>query len=70
MSWIPWKIINPSKRNADKHIGHQHHLCDLVRRGEVSLEQFKEFVRDPNYICKKCARTAKTSINLCHPVPL
>jgi hypothetical protein len=69
MSWIPW-ITSSRKRNVDKHIGHRHHLCDLVRRGEVSQEQLKEFVRDPNYICNKCGRSAKTAANLCEPKQL
>ena len=66
-------LLTPSrKRRAEfyKHIGHQHHLCDLVKRGEVSLEQLKEFVRSSNYICKKCGRTAKAASNLCEPEQL
>ena len=69
MPWIPW-LTHSRNRNADKHIGHRHHLCDIVKHGEVSLEQLKEFVRDPNYICNKCGRTAKTASNLCEPVKL
>jgi hypothetical protein len=69
MSWIPW-ITSSRKQHADKHIGHRHHLCDLVKRGEVTLDQLKEFVRDSNYVCNKCGRTAKTASNLCKPVQL
>jgi hypothetical protein len=52
------------------HIGHRHHLCSMAEAGEVSLEQIKDLVRNPKFICKVCARTAANSDNLCEPVPL
>ena len=49
------------------HIGHKHHLCSMVESGIVSLEQIKDVVRDPQFICKICGRVARTSDNLCDP---
>ncbi len=52
------------------HIGHANHLCDMAERGEVTLAQMKEMVKDPKFICKKCGRVAAKEENLCEPVPL
>ena len=52
------------------HIGHRQHLCDIVERGEVSLEQMKELVTDAKFICKTCGRVAAAEENLCEPEPL
>jgi ribosomal protein S27AE len=34
------------------------------------LEEYREWVREPRYICKKCGRVARRSRDLCKPVPL
>ncbi len=52
------------------HIGHSNHLCDLADRGQISSEQMKALVRNPQYICRKCGRIAHNADNLCEPVPL
>lgn len=52
------------------HIGHRHHLCDMAEKGLVPLEQMKELVRDPKYICRKCGRVATNQENLCEAVSL
>ena len=52
------------------HIGHRNHLCDMAKRGEVTLEQMKSLVRGGQYICKQCGRVAIKANNLCHPSPL
>ena len=52
------------------HIGHRNHLCDMAEKGQVTLEQMKALVRDPQFICKKCGRVAHSADNLCEPVSL
>ena len=52
------------------HIGHRNHLCDMAMKGQVTLEQMKELVRDPKYICRKCGRVAANQENLCEAVSL
>ena len=52
------------------HIGHGNHLCDMAEKGQVTLEQMKALVKDPQFICKKCGRVAHSADNLCEPVPL
>lgn len=51
------------------HLGHSKHLCDMTKRG-VDLNTYKELVKDPKFICKKCGRAAAKEENLCEPVPL
>jgi hypothetical protein len=63
-SW-PWE----PERKAP-HIGHHNHLCDLAERGEISLEQMKALVRNPEFICRKCGRLAQKAESLCDPVHL
>jgi predicted RNA-binding Zn-ribbon protein involved in translation (DUF1610 family) len=52
------------------HIGHSNHLCDMSDRGLVTIEQMKELIRNPKFICKKCGRAAKKAENLCEPISL
>lgn len=52
------------------HIGHRQHLCDLVDRGDATLAEFKDLVRDSKFLCKVCGRAAAREENLCDPVPL
>ncbi|UCH03342.1 MAG: hypothetical protein JSV20_00635 [Candidatus Bathyarchaeota archaeon] len=52
------------------HIGHKNHLCDLAESGEATLEQMKDLVRNPKFVCRKCGRAAQKDENLCEPVPL
>ena len=49
------------------HIGHKHHLCSMAENGEIPLDQIKDLVRNPKFICKVCARTAANKDNLCEP---
>ena len=53
-----------------QHIGHRNHLCDLAEQGNITLEQMKELVRNPKFICRKCGRVAAKEENLCEPVSL
>jgi hypothetical protein len=57
-------------RTKAPHVGHKHHLCSMAENGEVSLEQIKDLVRNPKFVCKICARTAANSDNLCEPEAL
>lgn len=50
--------------------GHENHLCKLVVGDQVSFEELKPLVRDPNFICSACGRTANKAENLCAPEPL
>ena len=66
MPYMP--TYTPSPEEAP-HLGHSKHLCDMVKRG-VDLELFKDLVRNPKFICKKCGRAAANDDNLCEPVSL
>jgi hypothetical protein len=35
-----------------------------------NLEEYKDWVRNPLYVCKKCGRVARRSRDLCKPVLL
>jgi hypothetical protein len=41
----------------------------MVKRG-ADLPMYKDLVRNPKFICKKCGRAAAKEENLCEPVPL
>ena len=47
---------------------HEKHICQLAKK--VAIGEIKELVESPNFICKNCARVAKSSENLCHPKSL
>ena len=51
------------------HPAHEQHLCYLQNIGyvESNLEDFKELVKGPKHICKKCGRAAASEKNLCMP---
>ncbi|MEE8570191.1 MAG: hypothetical protein V3S97_04235 [Candidatus Bathyarchaeia archaeon] len=48
-----------------KPMEHPNHLCYMFKSGKVTLEQLKDLVREPMYICKWCGRVAEKSDNLC-----
>ncbi len=60
----------PTMFSLNPHIGHKHHLCAMAESGDVGLEQMKDLVRNPQFMCKRCGRAAKNSDNLCEPVSL
>jgi hypothetical protein len=66
MEEYQWSIVH----EAQPHIGHRNHLCDMAEKGQLSLEQMKALAKDPKFICKKCGRAAHSADNLCEPVPL
>jgi hypothetical protein len=60
----PWFTDVPGVERSP-HIGHKQHLCSMADTGEVTLEQMKDLVRNPKFICKRCGRVAQNSDNLC-----
>jgi len=51
------------------HSGHEDHMCYLVNI-KTDLSKLKEIVKEPQFICKNCARVATDKKNLCNPVKL
>lgn len=51
------------------HPGHEEHLCYLQNVGYVqsNLEEYKELVSNPQFVCKNCGRAANSDKNLCAP---
>ena len=51
------------------HPMHDEHLCYLVNMGfmESNLGDYKKLVKDANFICKSCGRSADSADNLCKP---
>ena len=66
---VPWFADQPGVERSP-HIGHKQHLCSMADTGDVSLEQMKDLVRNPKFICNRCGRVAKNSDNLCEAVAL
>jgi hypothetical protein len=54
---------------TEPHPGHEAHLCMAENMGFVknNLEEYKKFIRNPQFVCKKCGRAAARSENLCQP---
>ncbi len=50
---------------AHDHVGH---LCVLVSEGK--LDEVKELVQAPKFMCFNCGRVADDAQNLCNPMPL
>lgn len=51
------------------HPMHDDHLCYLVNMGYVenNFEDYKERVKDPKFVCKRCGRSANSAESLCQP---
>ncbi len=47
-------------------------FCKRITPGFLKkhLEEYKEWIKEPHYICKKCGRVARRSRDLCEPFPL
>ena len=60
------------KKTDMPHAMHDDHLCYLVNMGylENSFKDYKELVKNPNFVCKKCGRSADSDENLCRPAKL
>ena len=52
-------------RNCD---GHDGHLCVLVSKNKI--DEVRELVQNPKYICFNCGRVADDGHNLCNPMAL
>ncbi len=54
------------------HPGHGKHLCYLNNMGFLISypKEYKELVKNPEYICKVCGRVAASATNLCKPEKL
>jgi len=47
------------------HEGHDQHLCELRKR--MTLDQYRNLIREAKYFCQHCGRSATKSENLCFP---
>ncbi len=54
-----------SCKSKHDHVGH---LCVLMSEGKV--DEVKELVMNPGFICFNCGRVADDAQNLCNPMPL
>jgi rubrerythrin len=47
----------------------EHTLCELVKKDfqKKHLKEYKELVREPVFVCKKCGRAANNANYLCKP---
>jgi hypothetical protein len=54
------------------HPGHSEHLCYLVNLGFHSdqPEQYNELVKNSQFVCQRCGRTAQNKDSLCKPAKL
>lgn len=50
---------------SEKHSGH---LCVLA--SEAMIDQIKDLVQEPKFICFNCGRVADCAESLCNPMPL
>lgn len=58
------------KDKSSKRLPTNETLCELKIHLKDHLEEFKELVRQPTHVCRKCGRAANTPTNLCKPDPL
>ncbi len=65
LEFLKWK----EEQKKEVHLGHINHLCNLVDIG-IDVDTYKNLVRNPQFLCKKCGRVAAAEKNLCEPVPL
>ena len=51
---------------------HNKHLCFLMCEGIHfnNKDAYREMVKDAQYRCQNCGRTAKSEANLCEPIAL
>lgn len=47
---------------------HKGHLCVLA--SESKIDEIRERVKDPKFMCFNCGRVADAEQNLCNPMPL
>ncbi len=74
---VPQKKMPPTAPHMERdipmpHPGHERHLC-LLANTEYLKENFadyKNLVKNPQFVCKSCGRTAANEANLCAPEEL
>ena len=51
---------------------HIQHLCYFISQGFnfSDKEEYEALIKDPQFKCQHCGRTAKSDKNLCEPVKL
>ena len=47
---------------------HSNHVCQLIVDRNKDIDQIKDIVKDPKFICFNCARVANSKENLCNPM--
>jgi hypothetical protein len=47
------------------HEGHERHLCEL--RNNLTVDAYKQLIRESKFVCKHCGRAAAKRENLCFP---
>jgi hypothetical protein len=54
------------------HPDHEKHLCLLMNIDYIGTNpnEYKNLVRNPNYVCSNCGRTAESDKSLCTPEKL
>lgn len=65
--------VEKNRHNEDcESVLHEEHLCYLMYQGfhYSNPEQYKELVREAEYFCMNCGRTARDEKNLCAPTKL
>jgi hypothetical protein len=65
-----WTLLSHRHARKVTHIGHNSHLCEIVKRDELTLKQMKSLIGDATFICTRCGRAAANEANLCEPTPL
>jgi hypothetical protein len=68
--FVDWTATGESHSKIVPHIGHLHHLCHYAAAGDLTLDEMKELVKDPKFICKICGRAAAKEADICQPEPL
>ena len=50
-------------------MGKDRTLCEWLDKYDLKkhLEAYRELVRDPRFLCKKCGRVARREAHLCKP---
>lgn len=54
---------------AKPHSGHESHLCAMVEDAGLT-EKMKPLIKNAQYVCVCCGRSAAQKKNLCEPEPL
>ena len=70
MEWARGPYTYPIPARAIPHLGHGEHLCHLVEDMGISVEEYKELIKNPKFLCRKCGRVAARERNLCEPIKL